>query len=198
MTYHDQWSVGSGRDHVRGWHVHTNVYNYVTMFWHSITTTHLARTLSGSMNLSRLLNYATIGVWVRLMHADYGTRYISIYVPFHSWVEIMTTYSFRPLVCLPSLGCRSRTLYILDLPWLSRAACATSPKRTTDLRHTRLHSSSDIVTAVIYDLIVLSYILILIRKVTRSFIHIWCSAKYISRSGLRRRAYVLLIRISYY
>lgn len=36
------------------------------------------------------------------MRADYGTRYISIYVPFHSWLEIMTTYSFRSFVCLSS------------------------------------------------------------------------------------------------
>lgn len=44
-------AVGSG--HVRRWHV--NAFNYVTLFWHSTTTTHLTRTLSGSMNLSRLL-----------------------------------------------------------------------------------------------------------------------------------------------
>lgn len=76
------------------------------MFWHS--TTHLVRTLSGSMNLSRRAQcYATIAVWVRLMRADYGTRYISIYVPFHSWLEIMTTCSFRLFICLSPSVVRS-------------------------------------------------------------------------------------------
>lgn len=98
------------------------------MFWHS--TTHLVRTLSGSMNLSRRAQcYATIGVWVRLMRADYGTRYISIYVPFHSWVEIMTTCSFRSFIRLSPSVVRppSRALYILNSIGCSAVCIGCTP-----------------------------------------------------------------------
>lgn len=101
---------------------HSYADNYATMFWHSATT-HLARTLSGSMNLSRLLcsrlrndrclsEINARGLW----HAiHFNLRSVSFMTRDNDDVLVPLVY----LLLLVAAGVRSvlRTLYILHRCW---------------------------------------------------------------------------------